>query len=341
VTLFISPCLLLADQVTLKNGDRVSGRIVKKDGDMLIVDDSAFGKTLALPWDQVASLTTENPIFIVVGSDTIEGTLSATGGQVQIAAVTGGTRSVSLNDISALRNNAEQTAYDRLQNPGWTELWGGTGSLGWAGTAGNAKTTTLAVAAIAARATRNDKTTLHFSAVAASALVGGVTASTAHAVRGGWAYQRDIRPRIFGTIFNDYEYDRFQALNLRFVLGAGAGYHAITTMRTKLDLLAGADYDRENFSTPLTRNSAEFFWGDDLTHKMNNSLALVQSYRMFNSFSSSDFRVNFDAGAVTKLADWLVWNLTVSDRYLSNPVPGRLGNDVIYSTGLGVTFGNR
>ena len=39
VTLFISPCLLLADQVTLKNGDRVSGRIVKRDGDMLIVDD--------------------------------------------------------------------------------------------------------------------------------------------------------------------------------------------------------------------------------------------------------------------------------------------------------------
>jgi hypothetical protein len=256
--------------------------------------------------------------------------------------LSGGTRAVGVADVQAVRSNAEQSAYDRLQNPTWMDLWGGAANLGFAGTAGNARTKTFTFASNAARATKTDKTSLYFSAVSASALVGGATASTARAARGGWAYQRDIRPRVFGNVFNDYEYDRFQSLNLRFVLGAGAGYHAVVRESTKLDLLAGLDYERENFSTPLTRNSAEFYWGDEFNHKLNNIVTLQQSYRMFNSLTDSpDFRVNFDFGATTRLAQWLNWKLNVSDRYLRNPVAGHLRNDVLYSTGLGVTFGKQ
>lgn len=72
--------------------------------------------------------------------------------------------------------------------------------------------------------TNTDKTSLHPSAVKASALIGGVSAGTAQAVRGGWAYNRSVQSRFFINTFNDCEYDRFQALDLRFVLGAGLGY---------------------------------------------------------------------------------------------------------------------
>jgi hypothetical protein len=49
--------------------------------------------------------------------------------------------------------------------------------------------------------------------------------------------------------------------------------------------------------------------------------------------------VTFDFGATARLKSWLVWNAVLSDRYLRNPVPGRLNNDILYSTGLGVRFG--
>jgi len=48
--------------------------------------------------------------------------------------------------------------------------------------------------------------------------------------------------------------------------------------------------------------------------------------------------MNFDTTFVTALKKWFSLQFTFSDRYLSNPVPGRKTNDVLYSTGVRLTF---
>ena len=98
----------------------------------------------------------------------------------------------------------------------------------------------------ARRATRSDKTTLYFNQIYARALVNNVKGTTAQAVRGGWAYNRNTASRLLFNFFNDYEYDRFQNLDLRFVLGGGAGFSALKTDRQQLALLAGFAYNRES-----------------------------------------------------------------------------------------------
>jgi len=40
----------------------------------------------------------------------------------------------------------------------------------------------------------------------------------------------------------------------------------------------------------------------------------------------------------TKLLKWLSWNIALSDRFLSDPAPGRKTNDFLYTTGLGIAF---
>jgi hypothetical protein len=106
-----------------------------------------------------------------------------------------------------------------------------------------------------------------------------------------------------------------------------------------LNLLGGADYNHSSFSTPLTRNAAEAFWGDEYTLKLTGASSLTQSFRMFNNLSDTGaYRVNLDLGVATRIKKWLSWNLALSDRYLSNPVPGRKSNDWLYTTGLGITF---
>ena len=326
------------DQLTLKNGDRITGKIVKKDGDKIAFKSDVFGD-ISVPWSAVSEVASDEPLTVVLPSGrTVKGKLSTAEGKVVIAEPAA-KDTVPLTDLTAARNDAEQKAYERLLEPRWADLWGGYFDIGLSTARGNAKATTLTTAANAARVTRTDKTTVYFNQIFANATVDNKSQRTAEAVRGGWAYNRNISSRMFLNFFNDYEYDAFQNLDLRFVAGGGLGFIAIKSDRQRLDLLGGGAYNRESFSTPLTRNSAEAYWGDDWNYKLSSVSSLKQSFRMFNNLSDTGaYRINFDLGAVTSLKKWLSWQVTASDRFLSNPVAGRQKNDLLLSTGLRISF---
>jgi putative salt-induced outer membrane protein YdiY len=328
-----------ADQLVMKNGDRVTGSIVKQDGKTITIKSGVFG-VITAPWDQVESVKSDTPLNVVLKDGrTVQGALSTSDGKVEVAGQATKV-DVAPDQVATIRNADEQTAYERRLKPGLTQLWTGVGSVGLAGANGNAKTLTFTSAFDAARVTNTDKTSLHFDAIEASALVDGKSADTAQAVRGGVGYDHNVTSRFFANAFNDYEYDKFQNLNLRFTIGGGFGFHAVKGKRATLDLVGGVDYSHSSFSTPLIRNEAEAYWGDDYNLKLFKTSALVQSFRMFDGVSGAGGnRVNFDAGLSTKLAKWFNWNLSLSDRYLSNPAPGRKTNDWLYSTGLGFTLG--
>jgi len=328
-----------ADQVVMRNGDRVTGTIIKQDGKAITIKTDLFG-VVAAPWDQVVSVQSDQPVNVVLKDGrTLLGTLSTSAGQVEIAVKDTKTGAAPA-EVASIRNADEQRAYERLLEPGLLELWRGGGSVGWAGTNGNAKTLTFTTALNAARVTNTDKASIYFNLIKASALINGTSAGTAQAVRGGIGYDHNVSPRLFVNAFNDYEYDKFQNLDLRFVLGGGFGFHAWKGERSTLDLLGGIDFNHSSFSTPLTTNAAEAFWGDEYTLKLTGASSLIQSFRMFDALSDGGtYRLNFDVGFSTKLGKWFTWNLALSDRYLSKPAPGRKTNDWLYSTGLGLTFG--
>jgi hypothetical protein len=131
---------------------------------------------------------------------------------------------------------------------------------------------------------------------------------------------------------------------LRFVLGGGLCYGVWRGERGRLDLVGGAAYNREKFSPAapdpeFTRDPAGAYWGEDASYKLSDATSLVQRFRMFNNFSESgEYRMNFDLGANAQVLKWLTWNLSFSNRYLSNPVPGRKTNDILYTTGIGISF---
>lgn len=337
----------MADVVVLKSGDRITGSIVKKDGPDLVIKSNAAG-AITIPWDQVDSLTTDGPVTVVTTGDrTVQSQITTAGGRL----VVGGTQ-VATGDIVAIRNADEQNAFERLQHPGWGQLWTGAGSLNFAGTTGNSETRSLVVNVNAARTTRTDETSLYFTAIDSSATVNNLNSQTAQAVRGGWAYKRDLRPRVFLKVFNDWEYNKFQDLDLRFVIGAGVGYHVWKSKKGFLDFSLGADYARDKFGAlppvppatlgtlALTDSRGEFFYSDTFSYKLTARTSFTQSWGMFHDFSDfGNYRLNFDAAANTQLTKWLIWTLSLSDRYLATvPVVGYKNNDFVYATGIGVTF---
>lgn len=329
-----------ADVIVLKDGDRITGKIVKKDGADVTIDSKNFGK-VTLKWDSVASVEGQESLNVVLeGDKTVKGVLQAKDGKVEVV---GAGESVPVTAVVALRDDAEEKAYQRMLRPRILDLWAITGGINLAGTKGNAATSTFTTPVNFVRASRTSRTTAYFNSIRASATIDGRNESTAEAVRGGWAYSRTIRKKLFATLFNDNEYDRFQSLDLRTVLGSGLGYEFWKGERGRLALVGGAAWNREKFSpaerAAFTRNSTEAYWGNDLAYKLNGRTNLTQAFRMFNNLSNSgEYRMNFDIGATMALTKWLNWNVALSDRYLSNPVPGRKKNDFLYSTGFGFTF---
>ena len=122
-------------------------------------------------------------------------------------------------------------------------------------------------------------------------------------------------------------------------MGGGGGWHAVKNDRTVLDVFGGGSYNKEYFSTGLKRSSGEALLGEELTHKLSARSLLKQRLVFFPNLSQTgEYRLNFDTSLVTNLNRWLSWQVTFSDRYLSNPVPGAKSNDVLLTTGIRLTL---
>lgn len=349
VCLVLLPGATLADQLTLTNGDRISGKIIKKDGDALVMKTDLMGD-VTLKWISVASVVTEAPITVVLPEGkSVRGTITTADGK---AVVTGesGTTETTLPAISALRNESEQHKYERYLRPPWSDLWVGFIDFSIASASGNARTLVYTTSMNANRVTPRDKLSLHFNQIYSKGLLANQLVATASAIRGGWSYDHNLSPRVFWNVFNDYEYDRFQNLDLRSVLGTGVGYHLVKSERGTFDLLGGGSWNREQYATPLqselagqigptVRNSGEIYVGDDLVWKLTGFSNIKQDFRtFFNASNLGEYRANFDLGLDTRIMRKLAWQVTISDRYITNPAPGRKTNDLLISSGIRYTF---
>ena len=142
------------------------------------------------------------------------------------------------------RSKAHQKYLDRTPS-GPLDLCAVSGSLAIAGTKGNAVTQVVTTLLNFVRASATSRTSAYFNSIRSSATIAGKNSQTTSAVRGGWGYSRDLNKKVFFNGFNDYEYDNFQSLDLRVVLGAGLGYHVWKNERGNLDVVGGGAFNRE------------------------------------------------------------------------------------------------
>jgi putative salt-induced outer membrane protein len=165
-----------------------------------------------------------------------------------------------------------------------------------------------------------------------------VPSTTANAVQAGVRYERNITSRLFGYVTADFQTDALQSLNLRSVPGAGLGFHAIKNENTTLDLLAGANYTRENY-TAFTRNFAALSIGEELMHKVHSATVITQKLYFYPDLNDpGEYRGTFNFGTVTKINKWLGWQNSFGDIYVTNPPAGKRQNDVLLTTGLNFSF---
>ncbi len=338
VVISMSAISVLADQITLKNGDRVTGTIVKSDGKKLTVRTKSMGD-VTIDWSAVETVSSSERLHIALkNGQQLEGPISTVDGNLQVQ-TSSGPVTAPRQDVVSLRNPAEQALYEKSLHPGLLQNWTGGANIGFALTRGNSQTRNLALSFTAARATSRDKLGLYANSVyATNDAPGAVPATTANAVLAGIRYDRDFAKRLFGFVGADFATDALQGLDLRTVLGGGLGFHAIKSDITTLDLLGGLNYTRENYAT-FTRNFPAATIGEELARKLHGSTTLTQHLLFFPDLKNTgEYRTRFDLGTVTKISKWLGWQNAFGDIYVTNPPAGKKKNDILFTTGLNISF---
>ena len=347
---------LFADQVTLKNGDRLTGTVVKSDGKDLVLHTDAAGD-VTLKFDAIQEIKTDADLHVTLkDGKTAVGTVTTTDGKLEIVTKTSGTVEAPKEDVTLIRNDAEQQAYDKSLHPGLMHGWNGGVDIGFSVARGNSETENLALAFNAVHPTLHDKITLYASSINTTNNL-ATPSTVASLVQGGFRYDHDLNPRLFVFGAADFMANALQFLDLRQVYSGGFGFHAIKSDSTILDFLGGVNYTHETYSngtllipaTPpnpavyesygKTNRFVALTLGEELNRKLGKSTVLTQSLGFFpNLQQTGEYRFIFNVGTATKIKKWLGWQNQFGDIYITNPPTGSKSKDVIFTTGLNISF---
>ena len=346
---------VFADQVTLKNGDRLTGKVVKSDGKTLVLHTDAAGD-VTIQFAAIQDIKTDEQLHVSLkGGKTAVGPVTTTDGKIEIATKTGGTVEASKEDVTVIRNDAEQLAYDKSLHPGLMHGWNGGANVGFSIARGNSESENLALAFNAVHPTLNDKITLYASSIFTKNNLPSPGLVAANLQQGGLRYDRNVNPRLFVFVGADFMSNALQFLDLRAAYSGGFGYHAVKTDNTTLNFLGGINYTHETYSNgpeilpatiPPTFQSygktnrfAALDLGEELNHKLGKSTVITQNLYFYPDLQdTSQYRGVFNFGTVTKISKWLGWQNQFGDIYVSNPPTGAKKNDLVLTTGLNISF---
>jgi hypothetical protein len=349
-TLAILASSAAADTVTLKNGDHITGTITGAD-DKIVTVKTDFAGEIKVNWSSVQDITGDTTLFVVTPQkETVSGPITIAGTNLVVHTKTAGDVDVPLANLTVVRSQSAQAAYEKSLHPSLVENWSGAANAGFALARGNADTTNLNLGFNANRKTLIDEIILSSSVVyARNDLAGGGV--TANEVLGDARYDRNaVDDELFWFVDGNFTHNALQGLNLQSIYTGGLGWHAVHTPKTTFDLLSGLNYTRQSYgmvegsTTPTTsvnRNLVGATVGENFKHQFGASTAVTEDFTFYPDLSDAgQYNFAFDGAVNTKISKWLGWQMSFSDRYVSNPpIAGTKPNDVVFSTGVTASFG--
>jgi putative salt-induced outer membrane protein YdiY len=235
--LSLLPAAVNADELRLKNGDRLSGQVVRMEEKKLTFKTSYAGE-ISVKWQEVANLQTNKPIKIVLSDETTlkgkpkpaeEGKMKIKMGKIVE------TVSFNLAEVKAI-NPKPKVTEPPVKMKGHV-------NVGLTSTRGNTETSTHHMdGEFVARTVKNRYT---LGAEINRAEDDGE--KTVNNVRGYAKYDHFLTEKWFLYSSASAEKNEFKDLNLRTDLGIGAGYQFFETPMMNLSLETGLAYVNEDY----------------------------------------------------------------------------------------------
>ena len=157
---------VFADQITLKNGDRLTGTVVKSDGKSSGAAHRLRGRRhhTVLPRSR-RSRPRRNCTSAPRISKTVVGPVTAERRKTRSRHQDGGPVEVPAANVVLIRNDAEQAAYEKSLHPGLLHGWNGGVERGLFAGPRQQRNENLALAINAVHPTLNDKITMYLSSI--------------------------------------------------------------------------------------------------------------------------------------------------------------------------------
>ncbi|HXY04487.1 MAG TPA: DUF481 domain-containing protein, partial [Terriglobales bacterium] len=217
VVLIFSCSFLFADQVVLKNGDHLSGTITKSDQKSLTLKTD-YADDIKIQWNAIQEINSTQTLHVATqAGKTVAGSVTTSDGNFVVASPAG-TVNVAKDEVTAVRSDQEQAAYEKSLHPALWQGWNVGTTVGFALTGGNSDTRSLSLAFTGDRKTSHDEISMYANTVYARNDAAGASPHvTANSDQGGARYSRNLTTRLFGYGSADFQADALQELNLRSI----------------------------------------------------------------------------------------------------------------------------
>jgi putative salt-induced outer membrane protein YdiY len=316
----------IADEVWLKNGDRLSGTIVEiKEG--ILTLETSYSEPVKLKFEAVQKMSSSESVELhLTDGEILKGKISTDEkGQVEVApapdrqAVT-----VALDTITALNPPPKEPA-----------TWRGNVTVGGNRQDGNSDSMNVSVGALAVRRTENDRFLMNFL-YNRSEDDGDKTAENAY---GQLKYDYFLTPKWYLYMNVDILADEFQDINLRTSVGPGVGYQIWDEEDRKLGLEAGLSYINEDLDEGEDNDWIAGRLGMNFAYKLFDRIIFIDQFVIYpNLDETGEYTFRNEAALITDIN--AVWALKLSNiwNHNSDPESDLDKDDFTWILGVQYTF---
>ena len=324
---YISP--LMADEIHLKNGDRISGSLLNMKDNKLTIKTSYAGD-IVIDWSQVDNIKTDQKLSVLLNDNTLINGSTRESEQGKMRLSTDNivdTMSFPMADVKSI--NAPKKPSVKIN----TRV-----NIGVTVTSGNTdRSSTHFDGEFSARTAKNKYTA---GVESDSSKENGV--KTESNSSGYIKYDHFLSEKWFASSNALFEKDSFKDLNLRSTLGIGAGYQFFETPVTNLSIESGINYVDEDYITGADTSFSAGRWAVNYNRYFyNKAFQLFHFHEGYISLQdTNDMFIRSRTGIRVPLFAHINASLQYNLDWDKSPAPGRKKTDGMLMFTLGYQFEN-
>jgi putative salt-induced outer membrane protein YdiY len=321
--------LAAADEVVLKNGDKLTGTVKSLADGKLTINTPEAGD-VTVDDTQISTFSTDNPIALQLSDGTMTTSkVAASGdGEVAIGNALIGNQKLAIASIDTI--NAPPAD------------WGGELKFGALLLRGNTYSDSVNFGLDLSRTTKQDKISFD-----AEYLYGrskdhttGVETTVANTWKGDLKYDYNFTPKLYGFAQAQASGDQLAFYDLRFVPSAGVGYRLVNKPDFTFTPEGGIAWVYQHFTngTP-EKHDFSLVLAYHLTKKFNEMVSLFHNFDYYPSVENgSNYLLDADLGIRADMTKHFFTEFKFAWGYDSTPAIGSSKNDLRYELNVGYKF---